>query len=294
VLGRCESVRSEIRYRADRQSCQRLRRRQGFEVETKLDYLTIAAAKECKELRLVLTVGVPGPWGEAAKGLFHVKGIAYVPVAQAGGGENAELQAWLGRDNAPIVVAGDEPPRSGWSEILLFAEARTASPRLIPADPFDRALMFGLCHEICGEDGFAWNRRLMLLDQVLATPTLADSPVAEPVRRLGRKYGYSPATAAAAPVRVASVLAMLSARLRSQRDRGSRFFVGDSLTALDIYWATFAAMLEPLPEAQCPMPEFLRAQYALADGAVRAAADPILLEHRDAVYRGHLELPLDF
>ena len=56
----------------------------------------------------------------------------------------------------------------------------------------------------------------------------------------------------------------------------------------------FNRVLEPLPEAQCPMPEFLRAQYALPDGVARAAADPVLLEHRDAVYRDHLELPLDF
>jgi len=134
----------------------------------------------------------------------------------------------------------------------------------------------------------------MLLDQVLAVPELADSPVAAPIRRLADKYGYGADVAAAAPARVAEILRLLSERLRAQRDRGSRFFIGDALTALDIHWAAFAALLSPLPAAQCAMPEFLRGQYELAEGGPRAAADPILLEHRDAIYRDFLQLPLDF
>ena len=71
-------------------------------------------------------------------------------------------------------------------------------------------------------------------------------------------------------------------------------FIGDTITALDIYWAVFAALLSPLPEAQCSMPRFLRRQYELGEGGPREAADPILLEHRDMIYRDFLELPLDF
>jgi len=260
-----------------------------------VDYLSIEAAKQREgDLFLVLTAGVPGPWGEAAKGLFRVKGIPYTPVAQQGGGENAELRAWTGRDNAPIVVHGDDPPRTGWAEILHFVERLAPIPRLIPADPSDRVRMLGLCHEICGEDGFGWNRRLMLLDRVLKVPELAESPALEPARRLAGRYGYGAAAAAAAPDRVAEILRTLSERLREQRDRGSRFFIGEQLTALDIHWAVFAALLSPLPEEQCAMPRFLREQYELAEQETRAAADPILLEHRDAIYRDFLLLPLDF
>jgi len=154
--------------------------------------------------------------------------------------------------------------------------------------------MFGLLHEICGEDGFAWNRRLGLIDSVLGVPGLADSPVAAPLRRLAQKYGYAPDAVAAAPERVAAVLRLLSEQLLAQRERGSRYFLGDGLSALDVYWATFAALLEPLPAEQCPMPDFLRGQYHLDDGETRAAAHPILLEHRDAIYRDFLKLPLDF
>jgi hypothetical protein len=53
-------------------------------------------------------------------------------------------------------------------------------------------------------------------------------------------------------------------------------------------------MLEPLPQEHCALHPRLRESYALRDPAVRAAADPILLEQRDFIYRTHLSLPLDF
>ena len=65
------------------------------------DWVDVAQARGLPGLRLVLTAGVPGPWGEAAKGLFFAKGISYTRVRQALGEANAELRAWTGFDNAP-------------------------------------------------------------------------------------------------------------------------------------------------------------------------------------------------
>jgi hypothetical protein len=42
------------------------------------------------------------------------------------------------------------------------------------------------------------------------------------------------------------------------------------------------------------MDDFMRASYTLTDAAALGAAEPILLEHRDRIYRDHLVLPLDF
>ncbi|HZO08725.1 MAG TPA: hypothetical protein VFC77_05065, partial [Myxococcota bacterium] len=113
------------------------------------------------------------------------------------------------------------------------------------------------------------------------------------VASLGAKYGYSPDAALAAPRRCAAILALLGERLAAQRDAGSPYFAGRSLSALDVYWATFSPMLEPLPEALCAMPSAMRESYVLRDPTVRAAASPLLLEHRDFVYRNHLVLPVD-
>ncbi len=258
------------------------------------EYLEVDEARERPGLRLVLTAGVPGPWGEAAKAIFHVKGIPYLRVRQRGGLPNQALHDWTGRDNAPVAVLDDERPRSGCAEILLLAERMEPEPALLPADPEQRALMFGLAHEICGEQGFGWCRRLMLLDPLIGRGSPEIGPGREIGSRLAAKYGYDPEAAAAAPERCAQILTALARRLSEQHAAGRRFLLGDTLTALDLYWAAFCALVEPLPHELCPMDPGLRAVYTVSDPVLRKLADPILLDHREFVYRDYLELPLDF
>ena len=90
------------------------------------------------------------------------------------------------------------------------------------------------------------------------------------------------------------IVRVLGERLESQRSRGSRFLIGSRLSALDIYWAVFAALIEPLPENLCPMPPEFRQRYVCEDPVVRAATSPQLLAHRDFIYHEYLQLPLDF
>ena len=146
-----------------------------------MKYVEVEQAIELSGLRLVLSVGVPGPWGEAAKYILHVKGIPYTAVRQVGGTESEALRRWTGQSNAPIAVHGDEAPRSGWAEILALAERLAPEPALVPVDPELRVRMFGLAHEICGEGGFGWQRRLMLL-AALGTGN-------DVTRTLARRYG---------------------------------------------------------------------------------------------------------
>jgi glutathione S-transferase len=84
---------------------------------------------------------------------------------------------------------------------------------------------------------------------------------------------------------------MLAARLKAQQARGSRYYVGETLTAADVYSASFIAMFGPLAHAQCPDPA-LRAAFETLDAETQAALDPILLEHRARMYAEHLTLPL--
>lgn len=258
-----------------------------------MHYVEPSAAREMPGLRLALTAGVPGPWSESAKAIFAVKGIPYIPVAQYAAKDNAELLAWTGCRNAPVAILDDEKPRSSWAEILLLAERLQPAPALLPADPVERALVFGLSHEICGEEGFGWTRRLTMFDAILAAARNG-APLEPGMQAMLRDYHISEAAADAATPRLVGLLGMLASRLHSQREGGSRYLVGDNLTACDLYWASFAAMLEPLPEAVNPMPNFLRRAYATAGPAVAAAKDPILFEHRDFIYATHLTLPLDY
>lgn len=251
-----------------------------------MNYVEVDEAIGLPGLRLVLSAGVPGPWGEAAKYVLGVKRIPYTAVRQVAGTESEALRRWTGQSNAPVAMYGSEAPRSGWAEILALAERLAPEPALVPVDPELRLRMFGLANEICGEGGFGWQRRLML---IAALGTGSDV-----TRTLARRYGFNESATAAAPGRTAEILLLLSKQLRAQRALGSPYFVGDRLSALDLYWSAFALMVEPLGDQHCKLHPRLRDSYALREPAVRAAADAILLEHRDFIYRTHLALPLDF
>jgi glutathione S-transferase len=99
--------------------------------------------------------------------------------------------------------------------------------------------------------------------------------------------------AEAAPQRVAQIVRLLGTRLAHQRAQGRTFFIGERLSALDIYWATFAVLIKPLPPELCPIPEPLRTFFTNTDPVVAAAVTPGLMAHRDLIYREYLQLPMD-
>ena len=147
---------------------------------TQLDYVSIAAAREMSGLRLVLgQYTIPGPWREACKGLFHVKGIAYTRVVTADAGKSdlaigmdgsqTELIAWTGQPSAPVAVWNDERPRSSWIDQLNLAERLNPEPPLLPSTISDRIVMFGLINELAGENGIAWQKRLLMVHGPLSS-----------------------------------------------------------------------------------------------------------------------------
>jgi glutathione S-transferase len=107
------------------------------------------------------------------------------------------------------------------------------------------------------------------------------------------KYGSGPDEIKAAQQRVIEVLGLLGRQLREQRAAGRSFLVGDALSALDVYWATFCNLVSPLPAPQLPVPENVRAMFAAREPEVLAALDPALLEHRDRIYQQYLKLPVE-
>jgi len=252
-----------------------------------VQYISVDEATKRGGLRMVVVGNVPSPWGEAAKGILHIKGIDWAAVRLAYDSEL--LLQWAGQRSAPVAIYDDEAPRAGWAEILLLAERLARAPSLLPSDPAERALLFGIGHEICGEAGLGWSRRLQLIHLGLQNAGGFPEKVA---RYLGRKYGYNPETGEAAAARVADLLCMLAARLKAQQEKGSRYYIGNSLTAVDVYSATFTGLFRPLPQAQCEMAPGIRAAFETLDARTEAALDPVLLAHRDMMYAEHLELPL--
>jgi len=250
-------------------------------------YVGVEEAKQAHGMRMVVVGGIPSPWSEAAKGIFHVKNLDWLAVRLDY--ESDALRAWAGQRSGPIAIWNDEPPRDRWIDILLLAERLAPSPSLLPGDAAERALAIGLSHEIMGEQGLAWSRRLRLVQAGLDASGGFAPPVAKYV---GRKYGYSPQAAEAASSRIADLLAMLSSRLKAQRAAGSRYFVGNAPTAVDIYSAAALALFRPLPQDVCEMDAGTRAAFELREPQTDAALDDVLLAHREMMYREHLALPL--
>ncbi len=249
-------------------------------------YLTIAEAREAAGLRLVGLRGVPSPWTEAARGLFHVKGLD-CRYAARGRDEPADaLEQWAGDSSIPVVAYEREKLRTGWAEILLLAERLAPEPALIPADPEARVDLFGIAQEICGEMGLGWCLRLLMIQRSLGH---GDGPAFPPeaAARLAAKYGFSPSAARQAKARVLSVLGMLDARLQA-----NPYLLGGAVSAADIYWATFANLLTPLPEAELPAAPMIRAVYAGSDAELVAAVSERLRRHQRNIYDGYLQLPV--
>ena len=250
------------------------------------DVISIAAAKALGGLRLVSIAGVPSPWAEAAKGIFLVKRLPFTRARQSSDDMPNALAAWAGDSSIPVVAYEKERLRTGWAEILLLAERLAPEPALIPNDTAERALMFGLSHELCGEMGFGWCVRLLLIRDALSHSDTEGLPP-QVGEYLAPRYGFSPAAVRVAEDRIVAVLDLLAARLM-QND----YLMGKSLTALDIYWATFANLLAPLPEEEMRMSRTMRKAYTCTNDRLLAALTPRLREHQRHVYARYLELPV--
>jgi hypothetical protein len=100
-------------------------------------YIDVEEARKRNGLRMVVVGGVPSPWGEAAKGILHIKAIVWAAVRLVYDSE--PLREWAGQRSGPVAIYDNEQPRSGWAEILLLAERLAPKPSLLPADPAERA-----------------------------------------------------------------------------------------------------------------------------------------------------------
>ncbi|MET0546034.1 MAG: hypothetical protein ABWZ40_06965 [Caulobacterales bacterium] len=250
-----------------------------------MNYISVEEAIPLSGLRVAFVKGVPSPWGLAARVILDLKKIEYIPVGQEPMAANDALKAWTGHNSAPVAVLNDERPRAGWAEILLLAERLAPTPAMIPADEAHRIELFGLSHEICGEDGLGWCFRLFLMHDTAAGPKTPG----------GMRWKYfDDIPPDHARKRMNAIINNLAARATAQKSKGIPFLLGDTLTAVDIYWAAFSGLMRPLGDAVCPVPEF----YQNVGGPLCAALDnglpDILVEQRDHIAKTYFNGPLVF
>jgi glutathione S-transferase len=249
-------------------------------------FVDLAAARAARGVRMVVAAAIASPWSEAAKGLFHVKQIEALAVRYRRG--DAEMAAWTSTHNTPAVFHDDDPPRTGWAEILALAERLGGRAPLVPADPELRVRLHGLARELAGEGGLGWCARLIMIHGSITSGGAQSFalPIAE---YLAAKYGYTGADIGAARARIAEVLALFDRQLAA----GRAYLLGDQLSALDVYLATFLNPLVGLSEADCPAmrPEARRA-YGYLSGEISDEIPPALVAHRALVYDRHLPWPI--
>ena len=253
-------------------------------------WLTLEQALAAPDLRVApVRAGVPSPWSEFIRACFNVKRVSFSLVDGRDADRSlASLKKLTGQESLPVVFWKDERPRSNWLEQLLLSERISAEPRLLPDDPHERATVIGLIAELCSEAGLGWHRRILMIERLLTEPRFSERERGVG-RYLAAKYRHSTDSVEKSTRRCEEILAVFADLRANARD----YLVGSSLTALDLAWAAFAAMIQPLSEELCPMKPLWRDLYTWMPEATARNRVHDLLAHRERVYRDWLPLPVE-
>ncbi|MFT4563968.1 MAG: glutathione S-transferase [Gammaproteobacteria bacterium] len=254
-----------------------------------MEILEIGDLRERSGLRIVLVAGAPSPWGQAAKAMIEFKGLDYSAGHLIPGDANSEVVEWSGVNSGPVVAWNDEKPIDRWNDILFLLERLAPNKPLVPDDPQDRVEFFGMAHEINGEFGLGWNRRLMMFGPILESGQAPDG-----MKLMGDKYNYNKTDAELASRRIVGTLTQLSNRLKKQKAAGSNYFIGSSPTAMDFYWTAFSNLVEIISWEKIPVAEPMRPLFDQGDPAIAAAFDSMLREHRDRFFDQYFKSPMEF
>lgn len=253
-------------------------------------WLTLEQALGAPGLRVApVRAGLPSPWSEFVRACFHVKGIPYSLVDARNADRSFTLIKTLtGQESLPVVFWNDERPRSNWLEQLALAERISLEPRLLPDDLFERAKVVGLVAELCSEAGLGWHRRVMMIARLLTEPSFGERERGIG-QYLSKKYWHKTDSLEASTKRCEEIILAFA----GLRVVGAEYLLGPTLTALDLAWAAFAALIQPLPEDLCPMKPLWRDLYTWMPSAASPHAVDSLLAHRERIYRSLLPLPID-
>jgi glutathione S-transferase len=255
-----------------------------------MPFVDLATARSHTGPVLLVATVLPSPWSEAAKGIFHAKELEVAVVRYRS--NDTELIAWSGAENVPLLLCQGEPRRTGWAEILMFAERSGGRISLLPDEASDRVRLFGLGHEIAGEGGLGWSSRLLMIHGAFATNGVEGLPLVA-AKTLAPKYGYAEDRIAGAKQRIADVLGVLDRMLEKSRSEGRAYLLGNRLTALDIYLATFLTPLVGVTEEECPrMLPLIRPAFSYLKSEAGASVTPALTAYRATILQRHLAWPI--
>lgn len=202
-----------------------------------VNFVSLDEAAKMKGVRVTMLPGAPAIWAEALKNFLDAKKVPYTRVQhplgpEMGGPKDGQdaLYKLTAQKSVPVMWYDDERPRSSWVEQMKLADNLGSGPSLIPSDAKDRVMMMGLMNELVGEDGAMYNKRR----------SGKKNPFLE-------KYGWSEQAAAEGPKKSAASLQLFVDQLRAQKAKGSKYLIGSSLSAVDVYFATCAMFMGCVP-----------------------------------------------
>ena len=246
------------------------------------------AAEMTSGTRVTFIPGMQALYAEALKNICYIKKIPLIRALhplmgtdkETGEDRQARLYELTSQTSLPTMFHDQERPRNVWIEQLSLAEniGAHSSPRLIPDNLQDRVDMYGLCAVILGEDGLVWNIRI-----------LNDSPLA-------RKYGYSEEASSQAADKIAEIISLIDSRLETQESLGSSYLVGNSLSAVDVYWATMLMSSLSTPEEIMPKTEQnqVMLMWFEANSQIPKIANALtkrIEEHQHYILKNYCETP---
>ena len=253
------------------------------------EFISFEKAAEMKEgTRITFIPGLQAIYAEALKNICYVKKIKITRVLhpfmgidkETGKDRQAKLYELTSQTSLPTMLHNEERPRNVWIEQLALAEeiGSSDSITLTPDNFKERADMFGLCAIVLGEDGLVWNMRI-----------LSDSPLA-------RKYGYSDNASSRAPRKMAEIIGVIDSKLEAQQENGSKYLIGNSLSAVDIYWATISMTVLPASLEIMPKTKQNQGMLSAFEGIskipeVESALSERILTHRDYILKTYCETP---
>jgi glutathione S-transferase len=261
-----------------------------YDVPTMTPWLTLEQALGAPGLRVApVRGGLPSPWSEFVRACLHVKRIPCLLVdARDADRGLASIKTLTGQESLPVVFWNDERPRSNWLEQLVLVERISMKPRLLPDDPVERARVVGLIAELCCEGGFGWHRRVMMIARLLKDPAFGERERGIG-QYLSQKYRHNTDSVEKSTKHCEEIVSTFA----GLRAAGHDYLSGSSLTALDLAWAAFAALIQPLSEDLCPMKPLWRDLYTWMPSVTPRLSVEALLSFRERIYRDRLKLPVD-
>ena len=113
---------------------------------------------------------------------------------------------------------------------------------------------------------------------------------------MARKYGYSEQASAVALDKIVEIIRLIDNRLEDQEKVGSKYLVGNSISAADIYWSTMVMSTLPTPEEIMPRTEQNQGMLMWFEGnskipAIKEVLSNRIQDHQHYILKNYCETP---